>query len=134
MPNAATDVIGHAAQLKLRKAKQATPSQLSLVSFRAWDIFIKDTSLRGFYGCSGRSRWGFLCYWQLSHLPAGALVSFSLPHRSNASCVRSGRSRANKRRRGRRVLIMRHIVELLNRESSHESQFSNYGRLKIISR
>src|SRR5213079_2528623 len=77
MPKGATDVIGHAAQLKLRKAKRASPSRLSLVSFRAWDIFIKDTSLRDFYGCSGRSRSGSLCCWQLSHLPAGALVSFS---------------------------------------------------------
>src|SRR5438094_9277966 len=77
MPNAATAVIGHATQLKLRKAKRATPSQLSLVSFRAWDIFIKDTSLRGFYGCSGRSRSGSLCCWQLSHLPDGVLLVFS---------------------------------------------------------
>src|SRR5205807_10253939 len=85
MPNAATDVIGHAAQLKLRKAKQATPSQLSLVSFRAWDLFIKDTSLGGFYARSGRSRRGVLCYWPLSHLPSGAFVSFSFT--SSALCL-----------------------------------------------
>src|SRR5437763_13707297 len=77
MPNAAPAVIGHATQLKLRKAKRATRSQLSLVSFRAWDIFIKDTSLRGVYGCSGRSRSGALSWWKLSHLPDGVVVSLS---------------------------------------------------------
>ena len=84
MPNAATDVIGHAAQLIQRKAKRVTPSQLYLVSFPAWDIFTSDTSLRVFFGWSGRSQSGSSCCWRRSHLPAGAWVSFSFT--SSRSC------------------------------------------------
>src|ERR1700730_9363394 len=62
MPNTATDVIGNAAQVKQPKAKRATRSRLSLVSFRAWDIFTRDTSFRDFYGCSGRSPVGIFVF------------------------------------------------------------------------
>ena len=58
MPNTATDVIGHAAQLKQRKAKRATPSQLSLVSFPAWGIFTRDTSLRVLLAAFASAGWG----------------------------------------------------------------------------
>ena len=61
MPNAATDVIGDAAQLKQRKAKRATPSQLYLVSFPAWDIFTRDTSLLDFL-------------WMFGAIPVGLFV------------------------------------------------------------